>query len=169
MARIKYQAVLASVILAIGGSVIFQSSWATDSSLKAQLQSRYAAMKSAMAAHNKSAIAAILAPDFVSIDINGQSEGADQMIEEVSALKPDPNKTSTTTLESIAPSGNSVTVKQRYDMNTVKAGDDGAQHKVQLITRSTDQWIRVGGVWLLERTVTNEMSYYKDGRLITHR
>jgi hypothetical protein len=159
------------------GAVIFlsivgfgsQTAWSADGDLKAALQSRYAAMKSAMADHNGAAIAAILAPDFASIDVTGQSETAAQMIDEVNALKPDPNKLSETTLLSISSAANSVTVKQRYDMKTTKIASDGSRHSVELITLSTDSWTKSAGEWLLQRTVTNEISYYKDGQMVMHK
>ena len=158
----------AVVILSIASLLPMDRAWSADGSLKAELQSRYAAMKSAMAAHNGDAIAAILAPDFVSVDISGQSESASQMIAEVNALKPDPNKSSVTTLVSISREANGAVVKQRYDMKTVRIATDGAD-AIELVTLSTDTWVKPTGTWLLERTVTNEMSLYRDGQLAMHK
>jgi Domain of unknown function (DUF4440) len=126
-------------------------------------------MKAAMAAHDGAAMAAIFAPDFTSVDVSGQSKTASQVISEVNDLKPDPNKSSETTLISISPAANVATVEQRYDMKTVRTAADGTQHNVELVTLSTDTWIRRGGVWLIERTVTNELSYFVDGRLGQHK
>jgi hypothetical protein len=137
--------------------------------LKSVLQARYAEMKAAMAAHNDAAVAAILAPGFISIDTSGQSEGASQMISEVDRLQPDPNKTSTTTLESVTQHGDTAMVEQRYDMRTTKTGPDGVHHKVELITRSTDTWVKPKATWLLQKTVTNELSYYVDGAVVAHK
>jgi len=158
-----------TLVVAVAGLGPMESALSADGSLKAVLQSRYAVMKSAMAAHDGTAVDALLAPDFVSIDLMGQSETGAQLIAEVNALKPDPNKESATTLLSVSVSGNSATVKQRYDMKTVKAGEDGVQHNVELITVSTDTWVKPVGQWLIERTVTNEMSYYRDGQLVGHK
>ncbi len=140
-----------------------------DDSLKDTLQARYAAMKAAMAAHDATAITAILAPGFTSIDVLGQSEAAPQMIAEVNGLKPDPNKVSTTTLMSVSPAASAVTVEQRYDMKTIKAGADGVAHNVELVTLSTDTWVRPANVWLIGRTVTDELSYFVDGQLVGHK
>jgi hypothetical protein len=137
------------------------SAWSDNASLRSELQS-------AMAAHDGPAIAAILAPEFVSVDVNGQSEIASQMIAEVNGLTPDPNKSSETTLTSVTPAANAVTVEQRYDMKTVRTAADGTQHNIELITLSTDTWIKPAGVWLIERTVTNEMSIFRDGQLVGH-
>ena len=142
---------------------------ADDSSLRATFQARYAAMKTAMAERDSKAMAALLAPGFVSIDSSGKSESASQMIQEVDGLPKDPLKVSTTTLLSIKVAGNSAVVDQRYDMKTVKTAADSSKVYIQLITVSTDTWVNVNGVWLLQKTETNQLDYYKNGQLLAHK
>jgi len=154
---------------AAAAALMVSSVHASDESLKVALQARYDAMKSAMAAHDEAAVASILAQGFTSVDVLGQVEGGPQMIAEVNALKPDPNRVSKTTLLTVAPAPGKVTVEQRYDMKTTKTGADGVAHKIELITLSTDTWVTSAGVWLMERTVTNELSYFNDGNLVAHK
>lgn len=137
--------------------------------LKAVLQARYSAMKAAMSAHDGPAIGALLAPDFKSVEISGASKTKTQMIAEVNGLKSDPDKISETTLVSVSPVANQVTVDQRYEMKTVRTGKDGVAHPVKLAVTSTDTWIKSGSVWLLEETVTKEMSFFMGDRLIFHK
>jgi hypothetical protein len=138
-----------------------------DPALKAALDARYAAMKLAMDARDAAAIRAILAPGFSSMDTRGQMENADQMIAEVTALPPDTHKTSMTTVLSYSGSAKALTVKQRYDMKTLKSGPDGTQHPVELVALSTDTWVKPGAVWLMRKTVTDDMTLYRDGRQAT--
>lgn len=140
-----------------------------DDSLRAALQARYADMKAAMAARDAAAIAAIFAPDFVSVDVSGQSKEASQVIADLNAMKPDPNRTSETTLIAITPGENAVTVEQRYDMKTIRTAADGTQHNIELVALSTDSWIKPADVWLIQRTVTNELSFFSDGQLVAHK
>jgi ketosteroid isomerase-like protein len=140
-----------------------------DDSLRTALESRYAAMKAAMAAHDSVAIAAIFAPDFASVDVSGQSKGASQVIADVTAVKPDPNRSSETTLISIVPAADSITVEQRYHMKTVATTADGTQHSVELVALSTDTWVKPADVWLIRRTVTNELSLFRDGQVVMHK
>ena len=142
---------------------------ADDASVRATFQSRYAAMKTAMGGRDSKAIAALLAPGFVSIDSSGQSETASQMIQEVDGLPKDPLKVSTTTLLSIKVVGSSAVVDQRYDMKTVKTAADGSKVNTQLITFSADTWVNINGVWLLQKTVTNQLDYYRNGQLVVHK
>ena len=142
---------------------------ADDGDLRAVLQDRYGAMKAAMSARDDKLVSSLLMPDFVSIDVTGQSMGANQMIQETDALPKDPNKTSTTTILSIKRAENDAIVSQRYDMKTVKIAADGSKHDVELITISTDTWVKSNGSWLLQRTETNQLDYYANGQLVTRR
>ncbi len=88
-----------SVLFFVAGPAMSQAS--ADGNFRAVLQSRYAAMKAAMAARDANAIASVLAPNFVSIDTSGNRENAAKMIAEVKALPQDPHKTGVTTLVSV--------------------------------------------------------------------
>ena len=136
---------------------------------KVDLHSRYDTLKAAMAAHDGAAIQALLTPDFKSIDVTGQTENTAQMIAEVEALKPDPNKTSRTTLLSVAVSGSVANVEQRYEMNTQKVGTDGQIHAVKLTTQSHDIWNMSGANWLISSTQTEQMDYAVDGKVVMHK
>ena len=141
----------------------------SDDSLRSVLEGRYAAMKTAMAARDDKAISEIPAPSFVSEDVSGQTENADTMIKEVLALPKDPLKVSSTTILSIKVNAENATVDQRYDMKTTKAGPDGNKRNIELITLSTDTWIELKDSWLLQKTVTKQMDYSADGKLLAHK
>jgi len=159
----------------LGGAALIGATFAplnpawSQPDLKATLDARYAAMKAAMAAHDHAALSALLAPGFTSIDVSGNVETANNMIADVDALKPDPNKTSVTTLLSVKASGDKAMVDQRYEMHTVKAGANGASQRIELVTLSADMWVNQDGGWRLGRTVTKELSYSVDGKVVAHK
>lgn len=66
----------------------------------------YAEMKDAMSRRDTNAVAALLAPGFVSEDISGKVQSAEQMLVELSGLPQDANKKSQTTLLSVDIRGN---------------------------------------------------------------
>ena len=136
---------------------------------KTDLQGRYDAMKAAMGAHDGAAVQAFLAPGFTSIDVGGQSENATQMIAEVLALKPDPNKKSKTKLLAVIVNGDTAEVEQAYEMTTQRTGADGVTHAVDLKAQSHDVWKMVGTNWLLASTRTEQMDYAIDGKTIVHK
>lgn len=139
---------------------------AHESSLKESLDARYAQMKSAMHAHDGRALRAILAPGFMSVELDGKTESADQMIQEVNALPSDANRSSETTLLSVRPNKTRTVVEQRYTMRTKKTVQNGVEHRVKLVTISTDTWIMLHKQWHIERTVTDEIDYYIDGKRV---
>ena len=141
---------------------------AHESSLRESLDARYAQMKSAMHTHDARALRAILAPDFVSVELNGKTESANQMIQEVNALPSDASKSSQTTLLSVRSTKSRAVVEQRYTMRTKKEGQNGIEHSVKLITVSTDTWILLRGKWRIWRTVTEQLDYYLDGKHVLH-
>jgi hypothetical protein len=91
------------------------------------------------------------------------------MIQGVIALPKDPLKVSNTTILSVKVNEASATVDQRYDMKTTKTGPDGDKRDVELISVSTDTWIKSQDAWLLQRTVTNQMDYSVNGKLLVHK
>jgi ketosteroid isomerase-like protein len=141
----------------------------SDDSLRPVFEGRYAAMKSAMAARDAKAISEILAPDFISEDASGQKESADTMIQGLLASPKDPLKVSDTKILSIKVKADSATVDQRYDMKTTKVGPDGNKRDVELVAVSTDTWQKSKDTWLLQTTVTNQMDYSVDGKLVAHK
>ena len=153
------------LVLSVAGA----AAGAADDPLRTALQSRYADLKAAMTARDVAALTAIFAPDFVSVDVSGHSKAANQVMADLNAMKPDPNKTSETTLISIMAGDDAVTVEQRYDMKTVRAAADGTQHDMELVALSTDSWIKPAAVWLIRRTVTHELSVFDGGKLIMHK
>ena len=137
--------------------------------LKPILQQRYALMKAAVASGDGDAVGALLAPGFASEDVSGKRGDAAAMAAEISSHTPDPNKASDTTLLSITQHGNLAIVSQRYHMTTIRASPLGMQQAVELVALSTDTWIKSKGVWLLQQTVTDEISYSLDGREQVHK
>lgn len=141
-----------------------------DAQLRLLLESRYAAMKTAMASHDEAAIRGLLAPGFVSVDVDGSSETADQMVKEAARLHQDPNKKSETTLTAVTRNGDSATVVQQYHMTTTRApANAAAPQTIDLLTTSTDTWRLIDGAWLIERTETNDLQYTVNGTVVAHK
>jgi hypothetical protein len=155
------------VIVLVSGLAFVDAS--AQPNLKEILQERYAAMKAAMADRDTSAMAGLLSSDFISIDITGKTETADQMIAGVNGLTPDPNKTSSTTLISMIQVGGTATVEQRHEMHSLKSGPDRIFHQVELVTLSTDMWIELKDVWLISKTMTDDLTYSVDGKVVVHK
>jgi Domain of unknown function (DUF4440) len=138
-------------------------------SLRIEMEKRYAQMKIAMDTHDGKAIAALLAPGFVSENVTGGIQGSTEIIQGVQALSSDPGKVSETTLLSINQSADSVVVDQQYHMTRTKTFQTGEKQAIELVTLSTDTWVKSGGEWLMKRTQTNQLDYSQDGVVVAHK
>jgi Domain of unknown function (DUF4440) len=137
-------------------------------SLRTEMEKRYAQMKTAMDDRDGKAIAAMLAPGFASENVAGGIQGANEIIKGVQGLLLDPSKASDTTLLSITQSADSVVVDQQYHMTKTKVSPSGEKHEIELVTLSTDTWVKSGGEWLLKRSLTNQLDYRQDGVVVAH-
>ena len=165
MKKNLWQVAITALLLSL--SVV---AYADKDEMREMFSTRYAAMKSAMAERDPKAIAALLAPDFISEDVAGKTKTGEQMIKEVCALPKDPNKTSTTTVLSAKIIGETATVAQRYHTTTTKmTTNTTVKQAVELDALSTDTWVKSKGVWLLRRTETNAIDYKIDGKTLTHK
>jgi hypothetical protein len=127
-------------------------------------------MKSAMEARDSDEVAAVLAPSFESVDVSGKTSSAAQMVEQVSTLPEDPRRVSKTTILSAQRDGGTAVVGQRYEMTSTKTQPDGTTDQiVEIVAVSTDTWVDLGGVWLLQRTATDELIYKIDGKVVAHK
>ena len=140
-----------------------------EDDLRANLQTRYDTMKAAMNAHDDAMIRALLAPDFTSVDVDGNVATGGQMIAQVDGLPRDRRKPSVTTLLSVTADADGALVKQRYDLKVVKRCADGIAHDLEFIALSTDRWIRPAATWLIRRTETDEVSAFRVGQLVAHK
>jgi hypothetical protein len=161
----KYMILLAACLSAVPA----QAQIDPGEALRPVLEKRYAELKTAMADRNPQALSALLAPGFVSEDISGKTTSAEEMIKELAALPKDTGKTTGTVLLSIKPQGDRAVVEQRYHMTTTKALPDGNRQAIDLVTLSTDTWLHSGDRWLMEKTVTNQIDYTVDGKVLMHK
>ena len=161
---------LRTVAIAVATALLFMAvaSAQPGGDLRATLQARYDALKTAMHAHDDRGMQAVLAPRFQSVDVRGQVGMTSEMIAEVDALPADPNRTSGTTIDSVVANNGIATVEQHYSMHTTRADAGDRSQTIELSARSTDTWVLRQGVWLLQQSVTHEMTMSRDGRVVQH-
>src|SRR5579863_3522202 len=89
----------------------------TDHPLRATLDDRYTALREAMSRRDRDAIASLLTPDFVSVDVRGKAVRSSEMIDSVLALNIDRSKrTAVTTLVDINEHDGLAIALQHYRM-----------------------------------------------------
>lgn len=141
---------------------------ADQANLAQIFEGRYVDLRQAMHSHDRATIKAMLASDFVSIDMQGKVTDADTMIGEVLALPDDPNRKPLTTVLSVRIDGSDALIKQHYAMATTRKGPDGTAHVIELESDSDDIWANSNSTWLLKRTATRAMIIKRDGVVVVH-
>lgn len=133
------------------------------------LQDRYVAAQIAMARHDGAALQGLLSPDFKSIDLDGQSESAAELISAVQTRKIQgrDEKVQMTPL-SMNIVGNTADVEAVNEITTQEYAA-GQAHAVHVTVRSHDVWKRVGTSWLLALTRAEQMDVAVDGKTVDHK
>jgi Domain of unknown function (DUF4440) len=109
-----------------------------------------------MSSGDPSAIGALLATGFVSVDVRGKVIDGREMIASVLALNIDRSKrTAVTTLVRIEESDGLAVVLQHYCMESALDAPRSMPRKLQ--TLSLDTWQQIDGAWLVKRTETLEV------------
>ena len=135
---------------------------------QADLTARYAALKAAMDDREDKPIKAFLTKDFHATDLQGEVHNADEMIAGLAMIPDDPAMKSETTILGVAVDGATAKVSQKRDTNMSRQGRDGATHAIEMISQSDDVWVQSKGVWLLQSTETQDMTFKRDGVEMRH-
>ncbi|MDE2434685.1 MAG: nuclear transport factor 2 family protein [Sphingomonadales bacterium] len=139
--------------------------------VKAQFQARYTALRTAMEAHDTTTIGKIFAPGYQMTDLRGESHSGSELVERLSkmAARPaNPSRHAETKVLSATVSGDSATVQQQLVAGGTRAGDDGKEHTMEMVSEATDTWTKAGVDWQLSRSVQTSMTVKRDGEVFFH-
>ena len=157
----------ATLALAIFFTCALAPCYAADSTTT--FERIYAAFRQAIDRKDSKSIEAMLAPGFVSEDVSGKIQSADQLLSSLNAPAKDPSIQSQTTVISADTKGDLATVLQRYHATSNKLAADGQAKPIEIIAQSTDTWCRIDGLWKLQKTVTEQIDYRVSGKLVVHK
>ena len=180
---------LAAVAIAAAGPAFAQDA-------KAPFEARYTELRNAMQARDEAAINAILTPDYVLSDVQGETRNRADVATMGGRMggrgrgprpdgargdggpppagpRPDgpppgerPQRKIEQTVLSAAISGPVATVQQQLVMGGQREGDDGEMHTMQMTMKATDVWVKQGEVWMLKASNQTEMEMQRDGEVV---
>ena len=142
--------------------------FAKVSTVRAQIEARYAAIIKAELKNDWSALEAILAPDYRSIDIDGTGISRATEIAQGKEQPSDGDEHDKITLLSLKVEGDRAYVEQRLEARFSLTGDDGKRHRYIVVSLSSDIWRRSGTEWVCVQTVTNETGIVVDGKPLSY-
>lgn len=149
------------MIVAVAGSAQAQQD------PKAVFEARYTELRDAMMSKDAAKATAIMAPDYESIDIRGDSHNRAQVIERIAQMPPEmANMKPTSKVLTVKLNGDSAAVDSEMTMQMKRPDESGTEMTLDITVVSADIWVQRGGVWLLQKSVQKEMTVAKDGEVV---
>lgn len=142
--------------------------FARVTTVRGDIEARYAAILTAAKSKHWDDLRNILAPDYRSLDLDGEGISRDTEIAQDKEAPEVGNERSRIEILSLKLDGDRVEVEQAFSSRFTQQGDDGQTHRVMLVALSSDIWRKSDGVWLCVQTVTNQSFITVDGLPASH-
>ena len=155
---------LVALVLIAGMSPAF----AKVTNVRHDIEARYAAILTAAKAKHWDELRAILAPDYRSLDIDGQGISRDTEIAQDMDSPAVANERSRIDILSLKLDGDRAEVEQAFSSHFTEQGDDGKAHRIVVVALSSDIWRKTDGKWLCVQTVTTQSFVTVDGQPAAH-
>lgn len=134
---------------------------------KAAFEARYAEFTAAMMAKDGTKLGAMLAPDFESTDIRGETHNRAESIDNLAKMPPEmADIKPVTKVLSVKQTGDTAAVESQMTMQLKRPDPSGEEMTLDIAVTGADTWIQRGGVWLLQKSVQKEMTVSKDGEVV---
>lgn len=133
---------------------------------KADLEARYAQLKTALDTREPQQIKPYLTPDFTETSLDGKKQTADEMIDRLAMIPVDPARKATLTIESVTEAADGAQVMAREATSGSREGRDGQTHTFALARLSRDTWVKGDKGWLLKSTEAEEVTMSRDGQVM---
>jgi hypothetical protein len=135
---------------------------------RAAFAALYARMNTAMSEKNLADLGALLAPGFQGEDVAGKTRTAKQLLQEVAALKDDPNRRLETTFSGVAVEGGIARMVRRLRITTTKSVGDKTP-AMEYVALSDDTWTRTEQSWKLTTSTVRQADFSMQGKLLMHK
>ncbi|MBN8501205.1 MAG: nuclear transport factor 2 family protein [Sphingomonadales bacterium] len=150
-----------AMIVAIAGSAQAQQD------PKAMFEARYAEMTAAMMAKDTTKVGALLASDYESTDIRGETHNRADSLEKLSQMPPEMAELKPQTkVVNVKLNGDSAAVDAEMTLQMKRPDETGTEVTLDIRMVSADVWVQRGGIWQLQKSVQKEMSVSKDGEVV---
>jgi hypothetical protein len=136
----------------------------SECALIASMQEEYNRLMAALRANNDLAVTAYLAPDFIGTDVRGRHENTRQMLFRIDSRRH--SGFEMTAVLSARTSGKRIIV-DRKSLESTETIAGGKRRAVETLSFFSDTWIDSDGAWLLQRSRTDRIDTYVDGRRVS--
>lgn len=133
---------------------------------KAVFESRYAELTTALFGADRSLAEGMLAPEYESTDIRGETYTRAQALERIGRRPDGMNFTPQTTVLKVKLNGTSASVDSQMAVKMQRPDENGEEMTLEITIVSADTWVQRGGVWLMQKSVQKEMSVARNGEVV---
>lgn len=131
----------------------------------AMFEGRYTELRTAMLGKDRATAEKILAPDYQSTDIRGETHARAEVLDRMGQL-PEGMEPPKGKVLKVTVTGDNAAVQNQMTMHMKRTGEDGAEMVLDVTVVSDDTWVQRGGAWLLKTSVQKEMTVAKDGEVV---
>lgn len=150
-----------AMIVAVAGSAQAQQDPNTV------FEARYTELRTALLSKDTAKAGAIMAPDYESTDIRGDTHNRAEVLERMGQMPAEmANMKPETKVLTVKLSGESAAVDSQMTMQMKRPDENGEEMTLDITVVSSDTWVQRGGVWLLQKSVQKEMSVARNGEVV---
>jgi|GEM_PF-6509896 len=143
---------------------IFALGAPSDNSVKLTITKRYRQIEAAFSTRKGEKLAALLAPDYMSVSMTGSSNNRETILENFAALAGAGNQVRLVDqIQSITIKGNEVRVSYHSTLHAHVKGRDKKEHTIEVTANEIDTWSLYGKDWKISKTVFKSFEGKKDG------
>lgn len=148
-----------AMIVAIAGTAHAQDA-------TAGFESRYAELTGAMLGKDSAKLGAILAPEFESTDIRGETHNRAEALARMGQIPGGQDVKPQTKVLSVKMTGDSAAVESLMTVQIKRPDQNGDEMALDIAIAANDTWVQRGGAWMLQKTVQKEMTVSRGGEVV---
>lgn len=133
---------------------------------KAAFEARYAELRTAMVTRDAAKVGAVLAPDYASTDVRGETHTRAEMLERLGQMPAAGDAKPQTRVIAVKLNGESAAVDSEMTVQMKRPDEQGAEMALDITVKADDTWVQRGGAWLLQKTVQKEMIVARNGEVV---
>ena len=152
--------------IAGGAMIVAAASVAHAQDAQAGFESRYAELTAAMLGKDSAKLGTILAPEFESTDIRGETHNRAEALERMGQMPGGQDIKPQTKVLSVKLAGDSAAVESQMTVQIKRPDQNGREMALDIAVNANDTWVQRGGVWMLQKTVQKEMTVSRGGEVV---
>lgn len=133
---------------------------------KAVFEGRYAELGTALFGDDRSAAERLLAPEYESTDIRGETYTRAQALERIGRRPEGMDFTPQFTVLKASPNGTTAAVDSQMTIKMQRPDESGEEMTLEITVVSADTWVQRGGIWLIQKSVQKEMTVARNGEVV---